>query len=193
MRKFINLLEGTDPTAINDDEVEHDFDIYQELESRFQQMGSELRMRRHVEDVYLYCIDSIDFEKAVAHVAKRENVDPLELRAACVEDYKQLRKQFQTYTSYEGMKLVSMLNPIIREAFEQAEQVLLEKSVRIGSYVAQGGDVLSVLRAEHDPKHHVFVNSNGDVVGSHYGTSDEVHQKLIGDGFTYKLIDQKRK
>jgi hypothetical protein len=185
MRKIINLIEGCETVSeAADAAIGADFDIYKEIEREFQNADLKLRMRRHVEDVYMLCIDGIPFEDSVGHIAKARGVDPLDLRAACVEDYKILRGQFSTYASPDGMKLVSMLNPIIRESFELAEQALMEKSLRVGAYTNRGGGQINILRAEHDPKHHLFANEKGEVMGSFHGTPDEVHAKLSGEGFT---------
>ena len=95
-----------------------DFDA--QLDKVFNDAMLKLRLRRQVEDVYLLVLDDFPFEDAVSQVAKRDNMDPLDLRAACVDDYKILRSQADTYASYAGNQLVHALNPIIREAIERS-------------------------------------------------------------------------
>jgi hypothetical protein len=195
MRKWMKLVEGHDPYAdqpspdrVEDSTDDQDWDtLVHSYLADFHDTLKNLHNRASIEAVYDHVVDGIPFEAAITGVAKRDGLDPLDLRAMVVHDYKIMRGRPQTYASPLGHHLVSELNPIIRESLDkalEAEALLEYKSLKAGAYVSRGGETLKVIRAEHDPKHHMLVNAKGDVVASFRGSPDDFHEKLTKDGFS---------
>lgn len=210
MRKYINIInEGIDPRSnhpafapdgddtIADKPEGEGMDDFEKMFADIFAPLHNLKNRMSIEDVYHLCIDGIPFEDAVGHIAKRDDLDAAQLRGLVIDDYKMLRGNAETYASPMGHTLVGTMNPQIRESLDEAvilhEASLMERgpSMKVGAYTNAQGGRLIVLRAEHDPKHHMVMNQKGEVMASHHGDPQELHDKLTADGFQGAITDIK--
>ncbi len=68
--------------------------------------------------VFDLVLSGIPFDDAVQHIAKRDGVDPLELRAKAMAAYKKMRATPESYDNPDNVMLIQHLNKVIREAVE---------------------------------------------------------------------------
>jgi hypothetical protein len=203
MRKYINIInEGIDPRsghpAFTPDDGDTQVDHKPELDALFAQVFEPLKLLAHrdsIEAVYNFVLEDFPLDDAIGHIAKRDGMNPAELRDLVIKDYKQIRGQSETYASPIGHTLVSNMNAQIREAFDAAaldhDDMLIERqtqSLKCGAYTNGTGARVIVLRAAHDPQHYMVVNQKGEVVASHHGDPALLDQKLKADGFTGAII-----
>lgn len=76
-------------------------------------------LRRSPESlVFGLVLSGIPFDDAVNHIAKRDEIDPYELRATTMAEYKRLRGDTSSYDDPDKVALIMTLNKVIREACE---------------------------------------------------------------------------
>jgi hypothetical protein len=93
-------------------------------------------------------------------------------------------------TAKMEMKRATKLTGALKEAAEKGELPFLSEGiVKCGTYTNKSGAKVTLHKSESDPSHHMIVH-NGKVVGSHQGTSKEVHDKMVKDGFSGSLKEE---
>lgn len=107
MRKWIDIVEDVDSHP----EVDWQ-ELLRDVLSQHVAKGS-YRLHGLIYQVYGLILDGIPFEDAINHIAGRAKVDPYELRANLIANFKRMRSDSESYDDSDKVQLIHQLNAII--------------------------------------------------------------------------------